>query len=107
VSPQTAQRCFQKAGLSTNELTYDKTDDSNTQKLHESLNQATYKNVTEEDYLNFNTEIETEADVKEIEKFNDSHQNSKEKDDVIPKNLNANLDLTMMQRALGISATSQ
>jgi hypothetical protein len=96
VSPQTAQRCFQKAGLSTNESTYNKIDESNTKKLQESLDQAMYKNVTVEDYLNFNTEIEIEADVKEIEKFNDSHQHSKEDDDLIPKNLSANLGHTMM-----------
>jgi hypothetical protein len=64
VSPQTVQRCFQKAGVST-EWTYNKIDDSNTQKLQESLDQATYQSVTVDDYLN----------------FNDSHQNSKEDDD--------------------------
>jgi hypothetical protein len=46
-------------------------------KLQESLNLAMYKNVTVEDYLNFNISIITEADVKEIEKFNNGHQNSK------------------------------
>lgn len=87
MSPRTD---FQKAELST-KLTYNKIEDSNTQKLQESLDQARYKNVTVEDCLNFNTEIETEADVKEIENFNNSHQNSKEEDDVIPKNLSAKL----------------
>jgi hypothetical protein len=42
------QRCFQKAGFSTIELTDDKTDKSNIQDLQVSLSQAAYKNVKAE-----------------------------------------------------------
>jgi hypothetical protein len=75
------QRCFQKAGFSTNDSTDNKTDESNIQELQESLNQATYENLKAEDYLNFGIEVETETDVKEVGGFTENRQQSEKEED--------------------------
>jgi hypothetical protein len=61
VSPQTVQRCFQKAKFYTSDLNEKETHGNNIQDLQESLNQDTYENIAAEDYLNIDAEIETEA----------------------------------------------
>jgi hypothetical protein len=76
VSLQMVWQCFQKAGFSTTTSTNDETDESNIQELQESPNQATH-----EDYLNTDNEVESEADVKEIDELIENHYPSKEEED--------------------------
>jgi hypothetical protein len=61
MSLQTVQKCFQKAGFSTESMD-DETDESIIQELQESLNQATHKSVKAKDYFNTDTGAGTEAD---------------------------------------------
>jgi hypothetical protein len=65
VSPQTIERCFQKAKFSTSDLNEKETSEDIIQDLQESLYHATYENVAAEEYLNIGAEIETEAAVEE------------------------------------------
>lgn len=62
VPSQMVHRCFQKAWFSSNKLTGNVI---YVQELQESLSQCVYENVTTKDYLNIDTEDETEADGKE------------------------------------------
>jgi hypothetical protein len=41
------------------------------------VSQSTYENIETEDYLNTRSEVVTEADMKEINKFFESHHRSK------------------------------
>jgi uncharacterized FlaG/YvyC family protein len=81
VSPQTVQRCFQEARFSTSDLNEKETNENNIQGLQESLNQATHENVAAEDYLNIDTEIETEAAIEETDDILENHRQGKEEKD--------------------------
>jgi hypothetical protein len=81
VSPQTVQRCFQEVKFSTSDLNEKETNENNIQDLQESLNQATYENVTAEDYLNIDAEIETEAAIEETDDIIENHRQGKEEKD--------------------------
>jgi hypothetical protein len=73
------QRYIQKAGLSTNYVNDDETNESNIQELQESLNQETYKNIMADDYCNIDNAVEAGAAVKEL--FENHQQNKEEEDD--------------------------
>jgi hypothetical protein len=61
---------FLESGFSTKKLADGK---NPIQEFQESLNQAMYKNVKGKDYPNIDIDIETEADVKEIDEFIENH----------------------------------
>jgi hypothetical protein len=46
-----------------------------------SATQPANENVKAEDYLNMDNKVETKADVKEVNEFNENHQQSKEEEE--------------------------
>jgi hypothetical protein len=81
VSPQTVQRCSQKATFSTSDLNEKETNKNNIQGLQESLDQATYENVAAEYYLNIDIETETEVAIEETDDIIENHRQGKEEKD--------------------------
>jgi hypothetical protein len=95
---QMVERCFQKARFSTSELNDDENDERYVKTLQESLNQTMYENVIAEYCLN--TKAEKEANVKEINKFIDNHQQSKEEDDDGTSHIQLQLKFRICHNAL-------
>ena len=65
--PETATRCFEKAGFFTGEVTANVENENDQQELQNCMNEAAFNNCTAEDYINIDKDVQTEPDTMDID----------------------------------------
>jgi len=82
--PETATRCFEKAGFFTGEITARVENENDQQELQNCMNEAAFGNCNAEDYINIDKDLQTEPDTMDIDalvqNFRES-QKEREEDD--------------------------
>jgi len=65
--PETATRCFEKAGFFTGEVTASVENENDQQELQNCMNEAAFSNCNAEDYINRDKDVQTEPDTMDID----------------------------------------
>jgi len=66
-NPETATRCFEKAGFFTGEVTASIENENDRQELQNCMNEAAFSNCNAENYINIDRDVQTEPDTMDID----------------------------------------
>ena len=75
--PETATRCFEKAGFFTGEVTASVENMNDQQDLQNCMNEAAFSNCNAEDYINIDRDVQTEPDTMDIDALVQNFRGSK------------------------------
>ena len=67
--PETATRCFKKAGFFTGEVTASVENENDQQELQNCMNEAAFSNCNAEDYVSIDKDVQTEPDSMDIDEL--------------------------------------